>query len=503
MREDPQGRDGRSQEAARQALSGVSDVPLWLDTPLAPVRRPQPEGHLDVDLAIVGGGLTGLWAAHLAAEQFPARSTLLLEAADLGWAASGRNAGFCSASLTHGLTNGLARWPQEMSILARMGRDNLDAIEDVVLSQGIDCDFRRTGSVTMAVGPWQVSELAQAHQRGAAVGDHTELLDAGQARALLDSPTYLGGLRDPRGTAVLNPAGLVWGLAEVAERAGAVLHERTRVTALTDEGDRVRLEVTGTGPDGARAVRASVRARRVLLATSAFPSPLHRVRPYVVPVWDHVLVTEPLRPDQRAAIGWSGEEGVGEAGRLHHYRLTVDGRIVWGGHDARYYFGGDLSAGRARNEATELMLAERFFATFPQLTGLRFTHAWGGAVDVCTRSTAFWQRAFDDKVCAVQGFSGQGVGASRFGAQVGLDLLERLDSTRTRLAMVRTRPAPFPPEPLRWAGISAARHGGSEAVARSGRGPVGTHPRPVRAGAPLRVALVVVRRARRVRAQRG
>jgi glycine/D-amino acid oxidase-like deaminating enzyme len=451
---------GAAAEAARHALDGARGVPLWLDTPHRPERRDPLGGDAWVDLAIVGGGLSGLWAALLAAEQFPARTTILLEGADLGWAASGRNGGFCSASLTHGLTNGLARWPGELATLHRMGLENLDAIEDTVVRHGIDCSFTRAGELTVAVQEWQREELHRLHALAAPIDDSLELLDGAQTRALVDSPTYLGAVRDRRGTATLDPGGLVWGLAEVAERHGVRIHERTRVLDLADEGDRIRLE-TGSG---------TVRARRVLLATNAFPSLLHRVRPYLVPVWDHVLATEPLSAPQRAAIGWDGGEALSDGGhQFHYYRMTGDGRIVWGGYDALYYFGGDLSSRRARSERTERLLATHLFQTFPQLAGLRLSHTWGGAIDTCTRFTAFWQRACGDKVCSVQGYTGLGVGASRFAGRVALELLEGLDTPRTRLEMVRTRPLPFPPEPFRWAGIELTRRSIASADARGGR----------------------------------
>ncbi|MFN8080426.1 MAG: FAD-binding oxidoreductase [Kineosporiaceae bacterium] len=452
---------GVDEAGVDEALVGARGVPFWLDTELRPDRRAALDGDISVDLAIVGGGFTGLWTAVLAAEQYPAWRITLLDGADLGWAASGRNGGFCSSSLTHGLGNGLARWPDELATLERMGLENLDAIEQTIIDHGIDCSFSRAGEVTMAVADWQLTELAELYQaaREAGVGEHLDLLDADAARGLVDSPTYLGGLRDTRGTATLDPAGLVWGLAEVAERAGVSVHERSRVLALADEGDRVRLE-TATGV---------VRARRVVLATNAFPSLLHRVRPYVVPVWDHVLATEPLSADQRAAIGWAGNEGLSDAGnQFHYYRLTADGRIIWGGYDALYYFGGDLSARRMRNHATERLLVQHLYETFPQLAGLRISHTWGGAIDTCTRFTTFWQRACGTKVCAVQGYTGLGVGASRFAAQVALELLDHRDTPRTRLEMVRTRPLPFPPEPFRWAGIELTRR--SIAAADAGRG---------------------------------
>ncbi len=452
-------RGAEREEQVDRALAGARGVPLWLDTEHRPERRGEQDGDLWVDLAVVGGGFTGLWAALRAAEQYPAWSVVLLEAADLGWAASGRNGGFCSASLTHGLGNGLARWPGELATLHRLGLDNLDAIEETVAEHGIDCAFTRAGEITVAVADWQLEDLREHHDAAAALGgeiaEDLELLDAEQVRGAVDSPTYLGGLRERRGSAVLDPAGLVWGLAEVAERLGVRIHERSRVTDLTDEGDRVRLTVQTR--DG----RPSVRARRVVLGTNAFPSPLHRVRPYVAPVWDHVLATEPLTEAQRAGLGWAGGEGISDAGnRFHYYRLTEDGRIVWGGYEALYYFGGDLSARRARSRETERLLAAHLFETFPQLDGVRIGHTW---------VTPFWQRACGGKLCAVQGYTGLGVGASRFAAEVALDLVEGVRNARTELEMVRSKPVPFPPEPFRWAGIELTRRSIAAADSRGGR----------------------------------
>ena len=127
---------------------------------------------------------------------------------------------------------------------------------------------------------------------------------------------------------------------------------------------------------------AEVRTGRVLLATNAFPSLLRRLRSYVVPVWDYALVTEPLSEQQRAAVGWAERHGMADAGNLfHYYRLTDDGRILWGGYDAVHHYGGRIQDSFDRNPETFLRLAEHFFTTFPQLEGLRFTHAWGGVID--------------------------------------------------------------------------------------------------------------------------
>jgi glycine/D-amino acid oxidase-like deaminating enzyme len=449
---------------------GVSRHPLWLDSAARPTPRGGLEADLTVDLAIVGGGFTGLWAALLASSAdgpggagSPSPSIVVLEAETVGWAASGRNGGFCSASLTHGLDNGLARWPEEMPQLLRLGDENLDELEADLDRHGIDCDFRRAGELTVAVAPWQLESLREAHEAAQALGRKTTLLSAAESREIADSPTYLGGLRDPRGTAVLDPARLAWGLAAAVERQGVCLFEGSRVTRMRDEGSFVRLEVMAGGR------RQVVRARRVVSATNAFPSPLRRLRPFTVPVWDHVLATEPLSDQQWSALGWSSDVGISDAGnQFHYYRTTPDRRVVWGGYDALYYFGSDLSERRSRRPDTENVLASHFLATFPQLEGVRFSHAWAGAIDTSTRFTSFWKRALGGKVVAVQGYTGLGVGASRFGAQVALDLVGGRSTERTGLGMVRRGPVPFPPEPLRWAGITLTRRSLGRADAREG-----------------------------------
>ena len=446
--------------ATPKAFERVSSTPLWWDDSSQPEPRTALHGDLDVDVAVVGAGFTGLWAALLALEEGPAREVVVLEGKRVGWAATGRNGGFCSSSLTHGVGNGLARWPAEMPLLQRMGAANLDAIEATIRARGIDCDFERTGELDVALEPWQLEDLASLHTAMRELGEEVELLSAAQTRALVDSPTYLGGLLDRRGVAMLNPARLAWGLADAVEDAGGRIHEATRVQRLESAGDRVAL-TTAAG---------TVRARQVVLATNVFPSPLRRARAYVVPVWDHIIATERLSQSQRDSLGWHGRQGVGDGGnQFHYYRLTSDDRLVFGGYDALYYYGSDLSARRQRRPETEQLLYRHMLATFPGLQGVRITHTWGGAIDTSTRFSASWQRAFGGKVVSVLGYTGLGVGASRFGAQVCLDLLAGRDNERTRLEMVRRPPLPWPPEPLRWLGIEMTRRSIARADERGGR----------------------------------
>jgi glycine/D-amino acid oxidase-like deaminating enzyme len=286
------------------------------------------------------------------------------------------------------------------------------------------------------------------------------VLDREAVRALVDSPTYLGGVLTRDASALVDPARLCWGLARAAEAAGAVVCEGSAVTGLRRAGAGVLAE-TAAG---------AVRARGALLATSAFPPLVRAVRRYVVPVYDYVLVTEPLTRAQLDAIGWRGRQGLADMGnQFHYYRRTADDRILWGGYDAIYGFGGRVTPERDQRPATFELLAEHFSATFPQLDGLRFSHRWGGAIDTCSRFSAFWGRALDGRAVYVAGFTGLGVGASRFGARVALELLDGLDTERTRLEMVRRRPVPFPPEPARWAAIQLTRRALARADERAGR----------------------------------
>src|SRR6202022_4715596 len=153
--------DARREELIR-LVTAAKPAPFWLDQPGAPPARAAMCGDVACDLAVVGGGFTGLWAALLAKEANPGRSVVLIEGSRVGWAASGRNGGFCDASLTHGSANGRERFPAEFGTLQRLGAENLDAIEAALHRHGIDCDFERVGTITVATEDYQVAELREA-----------------------------------------------------------------------------------------------------------------------------------------------------------------------------------------------------------------------------------------------------------------------------------------------------------------------------------------------------
>jgi glycine/D-amino acid oxidase-like deaminating enzyme len=431
----------------RASYADASTVPFWLDSPERPAPAPPLVGASECDLAIVGGGLAGLWAAVLAVEDEPGREVVVLDSSRVAGGASGRNGGFLASSLTHGVANGMARFPEEMPTLERLGLENFAAIGEAVERHGIDCAFEPSGDLDVAVEPHEVEWLAEEAAVMRALGHEVELLDRERARAEVHSPLFEGALWRRSGAALVDPARLAWGLARGA--GAARLHERTAVESIEPSGAGVELRLAG----------GRLRARQALVATGAFPGLLGAVRRRVVPVYDYVLVTEPLTAEQRQAIGWSNRQGVGDvANRFHYYRLTADERILWGGYDAIYNYGSGIGPRFEQREESFARLASHFFAAFPQLEGIRFTNRWGGAIDTCSRFFAFHGTALGGRVAYTVGHTGLGVGASRFGARVALDLLAGRETEATRLKAIRSKPLPFPPEPLRWGAIELTRN---------------------------------------------
>ncbi|SDE13169.1 NAD(P)/FAD-dependent oxidoreductase [Streptomyces prasinopilosus] len=432
------------------SLADARPSAYWLDDPGRPEPRPALTGAETCDLLVVGGGYSGLWTALIAKERDPDRDVVLVEGREAGWAASGRNGGFCAASLTHGLANGLARWPEEIHELERLGARNLDAIEEAVTRHSIDCDFERTGELDVATAPHQVRELRDRYREIERLGlaDGVDLLDTDAVRAQVDSPTFLAGLWDRRGVAMLHPAKLAWGLKRACLALGVRVYEHTPALTLRPYGAGMSV----------RTPYGQIRARTAALGTNVFPSLVRRVRAYTVPVYDYALMTEPLTDGQLASVGWRNRQGLGDsANRFHYFRLTADRRVLWGGYDAVYPYGGRVRAEYDDRPRTYAKLAGHFFTCFPQLEGVRFTHAWGGAIDTCSRFSAFYGTAHRGQVAYAAGFTGLGVGATRFGAEVMLDLLAGERTERTEPEMVRRKPLPFPPEPFAWTGIALTK----------------------------------------------
>lgn len=452
--------EGPPSSADRARYADAEPSSYWIDG--QPPREPLPPlgGPTEADLCIVGGGFTGLWTALHAKADDPGRDVLLLEADTVGAAASGRNGGFVDASLTHGVENGFARFADEMETLERLGQENFTQLRSGIERYGIECSFEECGSMEVALEPHETTRLEQSAEVLRGVGHDVELLDGPAMRAEVASPTYLGGLWDRTGAAIVDPGRLAGGLLDAVLRAGVRVHEHSAAHDLRDRDDGVEV-VCGDGV---------VRARRVVLATSAFPPLLRRMRRYIAPIYDYVLVTEPLPAALRGAIGWCRRQAISDIGhQFHYYRLTADDRILFGGFDAVYRYGGPVRASLDQCDATFAKLSQHFATTFPQLADLRFAYRWGGAIDTCSRFSVFFGTAHRGRVAYAVGYTGLGVAATRFGARVALDLVDGRETEATRLRYVRSKPVPFPPEPLRSAVIQLTRNRLAAADRNAGR----------------------------------
>ena len=444
----------RVPDATRRALDAIADaepLPYWLESGDIPESNPTLVRDEQCDLCIVGGGYTGLWAAVIAKERNPSRDVVLIDKGEVGGAASGRNGGFMESSLTHGVSNGLARHGDEIDVLEQLGLENLDEIGAAIERYGIDCDYERTGVIDVASTQHPdtyVDDLRDEYETLQKMGQKVTWLDRDEMRAEVASPTYTAGLFRTSRAALVDPARLAWGLKRVAEDLGVRIYEHSKATGVERDGGGVIVST----PLG------NIRCRHAVLGTNADKPLLKRARPYMIPVYDYCMTTEPLTATQMDSIGWKNRQGLADiTNQFHYYRLTPDNRILWGGYDAIYHWRSKTGVELESRPETWAMLSEHFFETFPQLDDVEFSHVWGGAIDTSTRFSVFFGRAIQDRVAYALGFTGLGVAATRFAAATMLDLLDGEPSLAAATDFVRSKPKPFPPEPFRFAGVQATR----------------------------------------------
>ena len=362
--------------------------------------------------------------------------------------ASGRNAGILTETIDHSHALAVAHFGEaEAARLATLGRENVRELLAFVEARGIDCDLERTGQLHVALNEAQRDGLARALEAAQRLGIHDyRLLSRDEAQAEVRSPRYVGALLDPRAV-VLDPVKLVRGLAREARRMGVRIFDRSRVTALRAQGFDVSIA----------AEQGEVRARRAVLATSAYTHLLlPRLRFRFLPLYDYVLVSEPLRPSQRAALGWKGRHAVTD-GRafFNYYRLTSDDRVLWGTSEAAYYRGNRVDESCDHSVRHYGELRRSFAWHFPEVGDLAFLHAWGGAICATTRFTPFFGSALGGRVHYGLGYTGHGLGSTHLAGKLLAHRVLGRESPLFDLKLVRTPPLPYPPEPFRSLGVSA------------------------------------------------
>ncbi len=425
-----------------KALSEARLFPYWRDSAAAPAPEPEQVGATSADLVIVGGGFTGLWAALQAKEAAPGRDILLVEAFKIASGASGRPGGIISTSIMHGLRNTARTFPRDIETLERLGQQNMDGFMAALRRHGIDADVEWSGEMTAAVSHGDIAELRDEFELHKTFGHNVTWLDRDGVQAQIRSPAFCAAFwsRDRSGT--IHPAKLAWGLKASLLRLGVRVHELSPMIRLEQRGGGMIVHT----PNG------SIRTAKVLLATDSWGVKDRAIRRHMFVLHDRMLATQPLTAEQMSRIGWTNRQGIYDTGaQLNYMRLTKDDRIVFGGH-IDYYFNDQVSPKAQKVPASYYPLVRHFFSKFPQLADIRFANAWSGPIGVSSRMAVQFHKAHGGKAVWVGGYSGFGVGASRFGARLAIAMLDDETLPELSLAFVRERPGYVPPEPLRWMG---------------------------------------------------
>ncbi len=431
-----------------EALKDARACPLWHDTDEMPAPLPPLATDEKCELLIVGGGFTGLWAAIQARERKPQADIILIEQTCIADGASGRCGGFLSSSIAHGETNSEHQFPGEAERLQELGTQNMKEYLETLERYNIDAYYEQVGEMDVALDPESAERLYSVYQEEKSDGEDVVFFDKDAVRAQVNSPAFFAGLWHRGGQdGVIDPARVCWGLKDALLQLGVRIFEGTRL-----------LDIETAGKDGMKASCAGgvIHSDKILMATNAFRSNIGRIRRSIVPVWDYQLATEPLTEEQIDKITWPRtRHALADFNNMFHYfRLTRDNRITWGGGGSvRYYFNGGTDISLMDAPASYEQLAHEFFEYFPQLEGVKFSHKWGGIIATSTRFCMVPGVAYDGRVAWSVGYTGHGVGASRFGARIGIELLGYEPSDILQMQFVTKKAMPWAPEPFRWIGI--------------------------------------------------
>ncbi|MFE5332019.1 NAD(P)/FAD-dependent oxidoreductase [Embleya sp. NPDC056575] len=421
------------------------DVSLWFDTLGEDVTaRPALAGDLDVDVAIVGAGYTGLWTAYYLARADPSLRIVVLEREVAGFGASGRNGGWCSALFPASIAKVARDSTRERAIAQqRAMHATVDEVGRVVAAEGIDCDFDKGGTVVLARTPVQL-----ARAREAVAGEHAwgfdtsdaRLLDAAEARAMVGATDVLGGTYTPH-CAVLHPAKLARGLAATVAGLGVRIHERTPVLSIENG-----VAVTPHG---------RVRADVVVRATEGYTPELAGFHRDLAPVYSLMIATEPLPKAFWDEAGLARRESFSDMRHLIVYgQRTADDRLAFGGRGAPYHFGSKVRPEFDRDEKVFAELRRVITELFPAVADARITHTWGGPLGVARDWYASCGLDRARRLAWAGGYVGDGVGTANLAGRTLADLIRDEYTDLTRLPWVRHRSPRWEPEPLRWIGTN-------------------------------------------------
>ena len=452
------GAERETRQERRERTRWDPSLSLWTDRGRR-LTFPAPNTDLDVDVVVVGAGFTGLWSAAMIAEQSPGTSVAVLEAAQPGFGASGRNGGWCSALLP----------ATDRRIAATFGADAVhalrsaavDAVDDIgryASDHGIECGWAKGGSLTIATNAAQLERIRNA----AATDSRLQFLATEELRTKVVVDGARGAVHDPE-CAAIDPVALIQGLVDRCISLGVRIFGATRVVAIRPD------HVIAEGAAGL--VYATT--RQVIVATEAYLSRMRHQRRRIAPLYSFVVATDPLPASAWDSIGWAARETVAEAGHMVSYaQRTADGRIVFGGRGAPYPFRSDIHAHRDSDEKVFASIVARLNRMFPATRDVRISHRWGGPLGVPRdRLPGVW---VDPRTNAIHagGYTGDGVALSHLLARIVAGKVCGTSDPAGMLPLNGHMPPKWEPEPLRWAGLNFGLFAASRADSLEEKGSV-------------------------------
>lgn len=407
---------------------------------------PALRSDMTADVAIIGGGYTGLSAAYHLKSADPSLEVSVIEAETTGFGASGRNAGFVMTlfGASAGLMKTLHGKQAVRDAHAYMERA-ITTLEEMLHEHSLDCDFLRSGFLKVATSPAYVARIQKEIEFFHSIGiEGFQWLDRDQTQARVRSPTYLGACFEPH-CALINPIKWADALRRLALQSGVHLYERTRVRDVQRQADRYRIATEG----------GSIVADRVVYATNGYTHLMPGFASKQLPAFAYIIVTAKLSDEQLASIGWAGREGI-EDGRnfMHFYRLTPDGRLLVGGGPGLVPYAGNMDNDAYPAAWNHL---ERFIATtFPALGRIDIDYRWGGTFSVTSDSTPQIGSLDGGGAIYAIGCTGHGVAMTHMNGRIIRDLVLDRKTDLTDLWFVNRRSFPLPPEPFRSIAVKAA-----------------------------------------------
>ncbi len=404
-------------------------------------------GRQEVDVAIVGGGFSGLSAAHFLKKEEPGQRIALLEGRVIGYGASGRSGGLSTTLFGLNLSRLARRESKEMAKEAHHYMiQAVDLLQSLISEQNLDCDYEQVGLLQVATSEKYkkrlLEEIAFAHSLG--LGD-VGWLDRVQLLERVWNPLFMGAWWEPRG-GLLNPAKLAWSWKEVIERQGVAVYEQTPVVEMQREKGKIRLIV----PWG------EILADKLVLASNAYSYRNPWLKRKQRPVWMYAVLTEPLLENQLQEIGWKGREGIEEARPMgHFYRLTPDNRLLIGGGNVPLNNGTKID--QEGNDDAFVKLEKRVPSIFPVLKDIRFTDRWGGLVSIPLDSMPALGYLHDKNVVYSLGSMGHGISRTHLNGKIIADLVLGRRTELTDLFFVNRKMIAWPPEPFGFLAQQAVR----------------------------------------------